>query len=258
MADPGNPTLDSWRRVGQHNEQSETMGSTVRCMQETGFHRWGYVLYRCTYSDDVAWDYYVQNIYEAVRDSLELFGGDLLLMKYFHLEIIEDRATLDNASKRYVREQFKEWCAVHQSVENGGPATGSLYDGEIPMFHFCLYADQKCLDKVGGHKEWAAKKAEEDEARAREGRPPLRQKYGEPLVPVVLIDKDCDPEGEGPDGYEEIEGCTQEFVGWVYIEVGDIVSLYDLLHRERLMDDCTSYKRPPLVYNSVSSEVMPL
>ena len=250
--DPGNPTLDDWKQIEEHEEGSGGLNRTIRAMQQTRFHRWGFVLYRCTYSDDAAWEYYIQALHDAVRSGLEDLGRDLLLFKYFKLDVIGDRDTLENASKDYVRQKFAQWSSAHQGVEQGGPGTDSSFARQMPLFRYCLYADQKCLDTVKAHREWTEKLTEEELARSG----PM---FGEPKLPCVIVEKDCDPEGEGPDGYPDVDGCTQRYTGWMYTQVTSLPALYNSLHARDMADGAFRYKRPPLVYPmGTEKNAMPL
>lgn len=249
MSDPQSPTLSDIPQIQQHEVQRETLGNMIRDMQVTGFHRWGFVVYRCTYSDDATWDRYVQQMNQAIHDELEFHGRDLLLSKYFEMKVIDDRATLENASKSRVRDHFVQWVEANQSVDNGGPGTANAFTKRLPMFNYCLYVDQKCLDTVKTHDEWA-----ENDKTNPSPLPDFIKKNLKPYVNCVIIQKDCDPEGEGPDGFSNVEGCTKFFPGWMYAEVGTIPTLYDALNTHELADGYLGYQRPPLVYPSKSED----
>ena len=44
--------------------------------------------------------------------------------------------------------------------------------------------------------------------------------------------------------YPEVEGCTDEYVSWQYVEAGSVASQYDLLHYRRI-DRGGNFQRPP-------------
>lgn len=75
-------------------------------MKRSGFHRWGFVIYRVTYDDDAMWECYFEVLKLSARDVLVNEGGDVLLMTAPG-PVISDRATLDGASKADVRRHFK-------------------------------------------------------------------------------------------------------------------------------------------------------
>lgn len=75
-----------------------------------GHRVWGFVVYRCTYGDDAAWQAFLERINASIRDSLEFYHGlDLLEEDCFKLTVLEDASKFDGASAQLVREHFKEW-----------------------------------------------------------------------------------------------------------------------------------------------------
>lgn len=50
---------------------------TTISMIKTGFHEWGFVIYRCVYGDDAAWQQYMKYFEEDVIDGLKHQGGDV-------------------------------------------------------------------------------------------------------------------------------------------------------------------------------------
>lgn len=58
------------------NWSSQPFAATIKSMINTKFHAWGFVIYRCTYGDDDAWQRYMKCFEENVHDGLELHGGD--------------------------------------------------------------------------------------------------------------------------------------------------------------------------------------
>lgn len=51
-------------------------------MKRSGFHRWGFVIYRTTYDDDKAWDRYLEVLQLTRLRTLLHAGADLLLEQY--------------------------------------------------------------------------------------------------------------------------------------------------------------------------------
>lgn len=58
------------------------LAGTAFGMKNSGFHRWGFVIYRTTYDDDAAWERYLEVIKVTARESLDELGGDVLLEQY--------------------------------------------------------------------------------------------------------------------------------------------------------------------------------
>ncbi|ROT37997.1 hypothetical protein SODALDRAFT_324451 [Sodiomyces alkalinus F11] len=231
-------TLSDIEQIDRYSRSDVDLSQMIWCMQQTGYHRWGFVVYRCTYSDDDAWARYVERMKQAAVDDLSRYGRDLLLAKYVDWTIVEDRDALDGASKADVRARFSEWAEPHLPDEDGrGPgawranALATVWRCP-PTFRFCLFVDQECLDTLKAYEEWAQAGAQ--------GRAPY--------VACIIIDSDGEPEGEGPDGYPAVDGCTRYDPGWMYTSVGALASLYDHLCLEELTDGYKQYARPPLLY----------
>ncbi|KAI0402317.1 hypothetical protein F4802DRAFT_608819 [Xylaria palmicola] len=190
-----------------------TMGTTARCMRDTGFATWGFLIYRCTYGDDEAWNRYIEAFKEQVHYELEYYGRDLLLEQYAQWTVVEDEETLNGASKQQVRERF--------------PHT------RLPRFTYCLYVDQKCLDTLERYADAKANGARR------------------PAWPVmVTIDGDYSPGGRYTHPhrrYPQVEGCTDEYVGWQYVTAGCVAGMYDSWHDQR-MDLGGNFTRPPAIY----------
>ncbi|RYP85138.1 hypothetical protein DL769_001042 [Monosporascus sp. CRB-8-3] len=215
------------------------MGDTIRYMRETGFHEWGFVIYRCVYGDDDIWNRYIAALKEDVHEDLDYNGRDLLLEQYAQWAVVEDKDALDGAPKSRVRQRFVEWRNQH-SVSRGVSPVPLPTDASnrLPRFTYCLYVDQKCLDTLRAHVNAKA-------ARRAPGlgpRPP-------PLVAVVIDGDFCQPDSDadvGSQRYPPIDGCTDNYVGWQYYNVRYLATLYDSLHRGHL-NGYFEYKRPPAI-----------
>lgn len=226
------PTLQSIPQVNHTMLKEQPLSSVIRDMQETGFQRWGFVIYRCAYAKNAQWESYLEFIKASVQEELEFDGLYTLLWKYLDWTIIEDRETLDGASKQEVRERFSEWSAA-RSVERDGPGADEPKVEEAPRFRYCIYIDQKCLDTVDRYEAWAE----------------VGALGGLKFVVCAVLDKDCKPKGRGRRGFPPVEGCTREDTGWMYTHVGNIPSVYNRLSYQELADD--DYSRPPKIYPTV-------
>lgn len=58
------------------------MASTAFGMKRSGFHRWGFVIYRTTYGDDEAWERYLDVLKVTALNALVDEGADVLLEQY--------------------------------------------------------------------------------------------------------------------------------------------------------------------------------
>ncbi|KAF5685100.1 hypothetical protein FDENT_6391 [Fusarium denticulatum] len=85
------------------------MRNTIRTMRETGFHQWGFVIYRVAYGDDDLWDRYLAAFKENIRENLQRNKCHDLLDQYAHWEVFDTEARRN--SKTDVRRRFAAWCA---------------------------------------------------------------------------------------------------------------------------------------------------
>lgn len=241
-----NYTIEHHEKIAYWNLSQHKLGLTIRGMQETGFQKWGFSIFRCTYSDDDAWHRYVQYIRDEAINNLELVGQKFLLEKYLDFPVVEDRGQLDGASKSLVRSVFADQAERDRQTEHGGPGTASQFARMIPRFNYCIYVDQACLDTLLAREKW--------DRECQQGEHEFKMP---PKVVCVIIDTDCEEGGEGMDGYDPVEGCTRYFPGWMYCAVKFLVGTYDRLHVEELVDGYQEYERPPVVPNS-RGQRMPL
>ncbi|WQF84627.1 hypothetical protein CDEST_09641 [Colletotrichum destructivum] len=220
-----------------------------RSMIFTGYHRWGFVVYRCAYGDDDLWNRYIEQLKKNVHDELVRARRAELLEKYLDWIIIEDRDTLDNASKTAVRKHFNGW--VKEKVAEAGLQPISLQ--MITLFRYCLYIDQKCLDTL------EAFQKSEGEPFAQD---PIMIHWRPPMV-LVLVDRLWTRSLKGVPkkqwGHPRIEGSSKYYVGWLYKRALSMVATYSELSGNWDLDqpyDNVDYARPPAI-SPIGDESMP-
>lgn len=76
---------------------------------ESKLDKWGWVIYRCTYKDNQAWERFKQNIIETSRRGINESDAPELADR-LELTFVEDR-TLEDAPMEQLRARFKEWAA---------------------------------------------------------------------------------------------------------------------------------------------------
>ncbi|KAJ0120530.1 hypothetical protein J7T55_015259 [Diaporthe amygdali] len=230
------------------NWSTQPFATTMKSMIDTGLHEWGFVIYRCVYGDDEAWQRYMKYFEEDIIEGLEHHGGDVVLPQYARWTVIEDQETLDSASIDTVRDMFVEWRNKHQVeleerwINRIIPPLLRDAPNRLPRFTYCLYVDQKCLNTVTAFAEKFPK-------------PSFLAPIPPPLV-AVLVDSDFNESLYVGGGYRAapdergqfpaIDGRTCKYIGWAYVDVNGLGSWYDELHRLRL-DDAMSYRRPPKI-----------
>ncbi|KAF3798873.1 hypothetical protein GCG54_00008331 [Colletotrichum gloeosporioides] len=183
---------------------------TAYSMKRSGFHRWGFVIYRTT-------TWIASNFLRSSRDLLLTIPGP----------VMSDKATLDGASKADVRKHFISWRGA-RSEERDGPGATKDRAKRLPRFKHCVYVDRKCLDTLAGLP------ADCDEEELFK-------------VVAVVIDGSVDEKIPGDEEglYPDIEGCTARYVGWRYEDIEMLVDTYEESHNYPLSH--IDYKRPPLI-----------
>lgn len=213
-------------------------------MQVTGFFHWGFVIYRCDYSDDSLFDRFIT----CIRDNAETWHQEFQqdrttgLPIYPQWTIVQDREGLDKATKDQVRQRFVEW-RDGLSVKRDGPGADHRITPYLPRFEYCVHVGRDSLDSLIAH-----------EQAPRAG----QNKYEVPPVLFAIVRAEQMLAGlpEGYDSDEEdaedgdlanvmspIEGCTDDDVGWMYAPANHWVTLYEELHNDEAW--YYMYTRPP-------------
>ncbi|TID00245.1 hypothetical protein CH35J_006536 [Colletotrichum higginsianum] len=117
-------------------------------MISTGIHKWGFVVYRCTYDDDELWNRYLAQLKSFCSANLLEKRRAELLEQYLDWVVIDDRATLDNASQPEVRKHFNQWVSEQNVPTLPVTAITNRSPIQLPRFQYCLYVDKQCLDTV--------------------------------------------------------------------------------------------------------------
>ncbi|OAA79419.1 hypothetical protein LEL_02905 [Akanthomyces lecanii RCEF 1005] len=217
------------------------LGHVLHTMQQTGFHAWGFVIYRgCAYADEAAWQRFLMHMRQEVHNALaatpRLGGGGVdtsgrQLAPYLEWTVVED-PSLEGASKDTVRRHFAAWAAARTPQRDGPGADGPFIESHVPRFMYCVYIDQRCLRTLAAFDDW------------------LRLDRNGPMqyLACIIIDKNCPPHGEGDAGMMPVDGCERYYTGWMYAHVGSLPELYNTLGHQRLISGPNNYARPPRIY----------
>jgi len=211
-------------------------------IEVSGHSCWGFVIYRCTYSDDSAWSDLMARLKESICSQLT-YGCAEDLMDSLALTVFED-PSLDGASKADVRERFKQWVASPEAgAERVRADALPIVSGSVettPRFNYCIHVDEGALRSVVG------------------GGQPLSE-ADRPVVGYVNI---IDGSWQWPDAADQIErgyspedpyneheppleGCRLHDVGWLRMSFIDVLpSAYEDLDPYTWEDH---YSRPPLI-----------
>ncbi|ATY63547.1 hypothetical protein A9K55_008007 [Cordyceps militaris] len=221
------------------------LGHVLHTMQQTGFHAWGFVIYRgCAYGDEPAWQRFMAHMKREVHSALaatprlpgagsgsssDMSGRQLA--PYLEWTVMED-PSLEGASTETVRRHFAAWAAARGPRRDGPGADGPFIESHVPRFMYCVYIDRRCLRTLAAFDDW------------------LRLDRNGPMqyLACALIDKNCPPHGEGDPGMAPVDGCDRYYTGWMYAHVGSLPELYNTLGHQRLISGPNNYARPPRIY----------
>ncbi|KAK5114557.1 hypothetical protein LTR85_010134 [Meristemomyces frigidus] len=194
-----------------------------------GCKSWGFVIYRCTYASDSAWEHFLDVLNARTRRSLREYSYPELY-DTLSWSIESDDQTLNGASKDFVRERFRDW--VEREIADLSIAPG--HEGTVrwnPKFRYCIHADEGVLKSVV------------DDA----PQPPAPDLDG--VAYVNLVAKDSDEQEAKYDGEKdlEVDGQRMYDVGWMKMAVDGLAPrAYSLF---ACGGDTFSdlYERPPAV-----------
>jgi len=168
-------------------------------MVYSGHPRWGFLVYRTSYTDDAAWQRYLHILHRSTWISLNN-EHQTRLYPYASFTPMEDRV-FEGASKDTIREQFQSWV-LNRSVERDGPGANLIQ--LVPRYRICMYADKEILDNT----------SIEDITT-----------FSTPFAAIegraVLIDTEFGQHytyaGRGDEQHEPVDGKTTWGVDWMYV-----------------------------------------
>jgi hypothetical protein len=133
-------------------------------LDEDGHRVWGFVIYRCTYGDDAAWDECLHRLNLSTRINMHFYEALHLLddndgdRDYrFQQTVFQDAAKFDGASTQVVHRHFQEWRALAFDAEQGSnekiEAPRRREDCGPPFkagvrYRFCVQIDEEVLQRI--------------------------------------------------------------------------------------------------------------
>lgn len=205
-------------------------------LKDNKHDKWGWVFYRTTYNDDEAWRRFKDLITEQSRTHIAESDAPEIVST-LEWKFVEDRATLEGASKDYLRSRFLQWASEALKIEQPRVEDHRFGDFGIPRYCYFIVVDEGALTSVV----YDAPQPPEFDSDyvGYVNFVDAKWKSLSELVPD-------DPEPAEDEVYEEIEGCTEENVGWMKIATHMAgVSFYQCM-----MDAAVwyvMYERPPEV-----------
>ncbi|KAM5467095.1 hypothetical protein MauCBS54593_005715 [Microsporum audouinii] len=169
--------------------------------------KWGWVIYRCTYNDDEAWDRFKKMVYywsmeeisESESQSFEIAGS-------MEWTFIEDRKLLEGASRAQLRAHFNAWAK--DAIRKEQPRAEDYHTYGISRYEYFIQVDEAALQSI------------------KEAPQPPEYDFGEGYVNFIdatwkpLAEHAAytdDPIEDNDEIFEPIDGCSEENVGWMRI-----------------------------------------
>jgi hypothetical protein len=193
--------------------------------------RWGWVIYRCSYEDDEAWERFKQIINQRSRDQI-LKSDAPEALNSLEWTFVDDRSTLEGISKHQLRARFMDWAATAIQAEQPRANDHILRLGG-PRYNYFIQVDEQALRSVISPTEQEPLRGALVKFVDANWRP-LAEEFPDQI-------EQPDPE----DVHEPIDGCTEENVGWMLISPKKIgPEFYEASYT--FMDAWyTYYVRPP-------------
>lgn len=201
---------------------------------------WGFSVYRCRYKDDKAWGRVLQQLQEAVQESLEEDAPELI--PHHQLVINDDATKFDGATSHEIRDHFNVWVeeqlqqvvispeklqmAMPERLQRTMPE--ELYPGPEysfgARFNFALFVDDICLESL--------------------------EHMSSPVVKILYKQwGNLAPDERNyqihPDWHDGTTEMDEEDVGWMYMKTGEYVELYDKCEWSHLSIWHSFYLMPP-------------
>lgn len=214
MRPPQTPSKRTPERESTHN----CADCLENALNETGFQSWGFAIYRCTYQSNSDWEEFLRRYRWHIADALEYNNG-LDLLESFKMTVFENEALFGgvgvSTSTATIREHFQQWATTAMQEQGVSPDMLAIANFEAARYRLCLFVDEESLQSVI--------------------QPPLEDRFNKNAFVNMLngwwkeesLD-DHDPEDLDDDeleavrqellnGYDPIEGCTVQDVGWMKV-----------------------------------------
>ncbi|KAM0272159.1 hypothetical protein ACHAQH_008836 [Verticillium albo-atrum] len=216
---------------------------TIKGREDSGYAKWGFVIYRGTHNNDTQWENFMTLLKELFAYELRHVGQYEELWHDLLWTVIEDRDSLDGAPKDVIRARFREWVAA-RSVERDGPGGDApCLTKDIPRFRYCIYVDQASMLSLTAEPTQSARQwlldgevviidgthghHDEDIHRLRS---PNKKGVEEDEDREDDASESEESEDIPDEEYSLIEGNSAEDVGWTYISVIRLIGQYEEWH----------------------------
>jgi hypothetical protein len=120
-------------------------------LKESRHSKWGFVLYKCTYENDSAWEHFTEIVRQRAKMNLEADKG-IDISACLDFTFREDRSTFDGATVDQVRNHFKAWIKLDDQSQRTQAIKKEQGDGAsshlTPRYMFVIHVDAESLQSV--------------------------------------------------------------------------------------------------------------
>lgn len=215
---------------------SKSLANLDSMLKRAGHETWGWHIYRCTYTSDNDWSEFMKQLKANSRSMLDDYGATDAEAKQQIWTVVEDREKLGNATKSDVRRMFKDWVKSPEAAAEQPNAKTPPSAVDLSRYLYCMHVDEASLRSVlDDSDDWHVNIIDRDWV------PEEEESHGEESDD----DEEITDEMRDAETWPEIEGCTEEDVGWTKASEGILVGRYvDLCDRNYWYTYAT---RPPQI-----------
>jgi hypothetical protein len=228
---------------------------------------WGFVIYRCTYDDDVKWEKFIKHFKDEVHDSLKNTFKTPDLLETLTWTVKEDRELFEGATIAQLRKIGRQWVTskeVDEEIEEAVfyrlglnipykplSASEKTIDRRIdlsPRYKYCISIDSASLNGTLNHlHNTSGYKGHVNVIN-------LGWELPDPNDPEYA---NAEEEGYNPidEGEPPIEGVRTWDVGWMRCSLDYVMpTFYSFLAEHGVWEE-RGYRRPPEVADDCISAV---
>lgn len=109
--------------------------------------KWGFIIYRCDYQSDDAWNDFINSWATLVKEELQTSykdGG--LLLQTLKFTVRDDRSSLEGASVEKVRTLHMAWAESGESVAEQAEIAKTRTHYCLARYSYCIHVDSAALN----------------------------------------------------------------------------------------------------------------
>lgn len=227
--------------------------------------RWGFPIVRTTYADDALFAELLETLQVGAYKCLDGVGRAEHHEHHLTWTVIEDPSSLNGASIDAIRACFIKWVDTYKDAENtediAKDPSSEICIRTRPRFNYCLVVDKTALEdfiqkKASGTTNSLRLILVERGWKPGKYRDFCRPEYNNGFWPHWdggdQEDDDDDDNNKDEDDripLEEIDGCCEPIIGWMYVQQDMNASIYaDIALAGEERGWYRAYRRPPRIY----------